>query len=164
MIKISKVTLNIGVGSSGEKLESAKELLQRLTDQKPVETLSKKRIPTWNIRRGLPIGVKVTLRGKKALEFLDKCFGSIDKKIKESSFDKEGNLSFGVREYIDLPGVKYNPKIGMFGFDVNVTFSKAGYRVKKRKMKKSSIPKRHKVTKEEAIKFLKEKFDVEVLG
>lgn len=163
-VRISKVTLNIGVGSSGETLENAKKLLQDLTGQKPVETLSKKRIPTWDLRKDLPIGVKVTLRGKKALDFLGKCLESIDKKVKESSFDKDGNLSFGVREYIDLPGVKYDPKVGMFGFDVNITFSKPGYRVRKRKIKKNAIPRRHKVKKEESVTLLKEKFGIEVLS
>ena len=163
-VKIEKITLNIGVGSSGEKLENAKKLLQKLTRQKPVATLSKKRIPTWDIRKDLPIGVKVTLRGKKAMDFLDKCLDSVDRKIKRKSFDNNGNCSFGVREYIDLPGFKYDPSIGMFGFDVCVTLIKPGYRIARRKRKARNIPKKQHVSKEESIEFVKNNLNIEVLG
>lgn len=162
-VKIEKITLNIGVGSSGENLENAKNLLQKLTGQKPVATLSRKRIPTWDIRKDLPIGVKVTIRGKKALDFLDKCLDSIERKIKKKSFDKNGNFSFGVREYIDLPGFKYDPSIGMFGFDVCVTLIKPGYRISKRKRKPRSIPNKQRVKKEESIDFAKKNLDIEVV-
>lgn len=163
-IKIEKVTLNIGVGSSGEKLEKAKLLLQRLTGQKPIETLSRKRIPTWDIRKKLPIGVKVTLRGRKALEFLDKCLDSVDRRIPKKSFDNSGNFSFGVREYIDLPGFKYDPSIGMFGFDVCVTLMKPGLRVMKRKRKERKPPTKQRVKKDESIDFAEKELKVEVIG
>ncbi len=162
MIKVEKVTINIGAGAAGERLEKAKKLLEKLTGQKPIETVSKKRIPNWGIRKGLPIGAKVTLRGKKAKEFLKKCLEAVDNKIKESNFDANGNFSFGIKEYIELPGEKYDPEIGMFGFDVCVTIGKQGYRVKRRKIKKSKYPKRHSVKKEEAIEFIKKEFGVEV--
>gem|GEM_PF-3564160 len=93
-IRIEKVVVNIGVGEPGERLEKAKTLLQRLTGAKVVETEAKKKIPKWGIRPGLKIGVKVTLRGKAAEEFLNKALDAVDRKIKESSFDEFGNFSF----------------------------------------------------------------------
>lgn len=162
MIKISKVTVNIGVGSSGEELEKAEKLLEKMCGQKPVRTLSTKRIPEWGIRKKQPIGVKVTLRGKKALEFLNKALDAKERKIKKTQFDENGNFAFGVAEYIELPGVKYDPSVGIFGFDVCVTLEKDGYRVKRRKRQKSKIASKHKLTKEEAIGWVKENLKVEV--
>lgn len=162
MIKVGKVTVNIGVGSSGEELEKAEKLLEKLCGQKPVRTISTKRIPEWGIRKKQPIGVKVTLRGKKALEFLNKALDAKERKIKSSQFDENGNFAFGVSEYIELPDVKYDPSIGIFGFDVCVTLEKNGYRIKRRKRQKSKIPKKHKLTKEEAIKWVKDNLKVEV--
>ena len=80
-IRIEKITLNIGVGQAGEKLEKAAKLLQNLADAKVVQTKSKKRIPGWGLRIGLPIGCKVTLRGKKAEEMLSRLLVAIDKRI-----------------------------------------------------------------------------------
>jgi len=154
--------VNIGVGSSGEELEKAEKLLEKLCGQKPVRTISTKRIPEWGIRKKQPIGVKVTLRGKKALEFLNKALDAKERKIKSSQFDENGNFAFGVSEYIELPDVKYDPSIGIFGFDVCVTLEKNGYRIKRRKRQKSKIPKKHKLTKEEAIKWVKDNLKVEV--
>ncbi len=164
MIKIEKVTLNIGVGVSGEKLEAAKTLLQRLSGQKPIETKAKDRIPTWNLRPGLPIGTKVTLRGKRAVEILNRCLDSVERKLKASSFDTSGNFAFGVREYIDIPGIKYDPKIGMFGLDVIVTLEKPGFRIKRRKIAPRSIPTRHRITKTESIDFVSKDLRVEILS
>lgn len=162
MIKVSKVTVNIGVGSSGEELEKAERLLEKLCDQKPVRTTSTKRIPEWGIRKRQPIGVKVTLRGKKAIEFLNKALDAKERKIKKSQFDEYGNFAFGVSEYIELPGIKYDPSIGIFGFDVCVTLEKNGYRIKRRKRQKAKIPNKHKLTKEEAIEWVKKNLKIEV--
>jgi large subunit ribosomal protein L5 len=161
-IRIEKVTLNIGVGSTGEKLEAAKTLLKMLTGQKPIETKARDRIPTWNVRPGLPIGTKVTLRGKKAQEVLKKCLESVDNQVKSKNFDKSGNFAFGIREYIEIPGVRYDPKIGMFGFDVMVTLERPGYRVKKRKRAPRKIPTVHRITKNDAMDYVTKNFKVEI--
>src|SRR3989338_3672773 len=113
-ILIEKVTVNIGVGSPGERLDYAKELLSKLTGKKPIETKAKKRNPVFKLRQGLPIGVKVTLRGKPATEFLEKALIANKNLLNMRNFDATGNFSFGVKEYIDFPGAKYDPKIGMF--------------------------------------------------
>jgi len=162
MISIEKVTVNIGVGTAGEKLEKAKKLLEKLTGQKPIETLGKKRIPTWDVKPGSPIGTKVTLRGKRAIDFLNLALDASDRKVKESDFDVMGNFSFGIHEYIDVPGFKYDPDIGILGFDVSATVQKWGYRVKKRKRKTAHIPKKHNVTKAESLEYFKKNFNVVV--
>ncbi len=161
-IRIEKVTLNIGVGESGDKLENAYNLLKRITNRKPVKTFAKKRVPNWNIRPGLPIGVKVTLRGKEAVEILKKLFKAVDDKIKRDQFDERGNLSFGVKEYVHIPGVRYDPKIGIYGMDVCVTLERPGYRIKRRRHLKRKVGKKHLITKEEAIKYFEDKFGVKV--
>ena len=167
-IRIEKVTLNIGVGEPGEKLEKAEEVIRRILslvgiEQKPVRTKAKVRVQRWGIRPGLPIGVKVTVRGKKAYELLDLLLNAVDRKISERSFDPFGNFSFGIKEYIDIPGMKYDPSIGIYGMDVTVTLERPGYRVKRRKRKKAKVGKKHLITKDEAIEFVKETFGVEVV-
>jgi large subunit ribosomal protein L5 len=162
-IIIEKVTLNIGVGQGGEQLENAKTLLKRLTGETPTETLAKVRNPVFHIKKGDPIGVKVTLRKEKAIEFLKKALKVKEFKLSEKNFDKFGNFAFGVEEYIHFPGAKYDPKIGIIGFDVCVSLKrKGGWRTKYKKINNSKIPKDHRITKEEGIEFAKKVLNVEV--
>jgi large subunit ribosomal protein L5 len=163
-IKVEKVTVNIGVGSAGESLENAKTLLERITGKKVVETKAKRRNPAFKLRPGLPIGVKVTLRGEDAINFLKRALAAKKNKLKASNFDEFGNFSFGIHEYIDLPGVKYDPSIGLYGFDVCVTLQRPGKRVALRRRKKSKIGKKHFIKKEEGINFVRETFGVTVEG
>ena len=162
-VKLAKVTINIGVGESGDRLQKAYQLLQELSNAKPVYTNAKKTIREFGIRKGQPIGVKVTLRGKKAEEFLKKALYAIGYRIKESSFDDYGNVSFGISEHVILPGARYDPEIGIFGMDIAITLERPGYRVARRRRKESKIPKRHRVTKEEAIDFLRRNFNVQIV-
>ena len=162
-LMIEKLTVNMGVGSPGEALDNAKELLKRLTNKKPIETKAKKRNPVFGLRKGLEIGVKVTLRGKEAGEFLEKALIANKKIINESNFDNIGNLSFGVKEYIDFPGIKYDPVIGMLGFDVCVTINRKGRRIKTRRIRKGKIGKKHIVTNEESRKFIAEEFKTKII-
>jgi len=161
-IRIEKVTVNMGVGEGGEKLAKAEKLLEEITGQKPVRTYAKVTNQTFGIRKGMPIGCKVTLRKAKAEEFLKKAFAAVDNKIKKESFDREGNLSFGIREHIDIPGMKYDPKVGIFGMDVCVTMERPGYRVKRRRIQKRKIPYSHRVTREESIAFFEKEFNIKV--
>jgi len=162
-VRVEKVTLNIGVGEGGEKLSKAETLLERLTGQKPARTMAKKTIREFGMRKGEPVGVKVTLRGKRAEEMLPKLLQAVDNRLSSSCFDGHGNFSFGIKEYIDLPGVRYDPEIGMFGMDVCVTLERPGYRVKRRKRQPRRIPSSHALTREEAIKFVTEKWGVTVV-
>ncbi len=161
-LRIEKVTINIGAGSAGEALERAKELVKRVTGKSPIETKARDRNPVFKLRKGLEIGTKVTLRGNSAIEFLKKAFVAKKNVISKNNFDKIGNLSFGIKEYIDFPGVKYDPALGMMGFDVCVTINRKGKRVRIRRIKTSKIGKKHIVTKEESQKFISEKFKVEI--
>ncbi len=162
-IRVEKVVVNIGMGKAGEPLENATAFLSQLTGRKAVQTKSKTRSPTWNLRKGLPIGTKVTLRGESALAFLKKAFEAVGGKLYKQSFDTRGNFAFGVKEYIDFPGVKYDPKIGMLGFDVCVSLVRPGYRVASRKIATSKIGKSHVIKPEEAHKFVEGSFGVKVL-
>ncbi|MEM0015569.1 MAG: 50S ribosomal protein L5, partial [Saccharolobus sp.] len=124
---------------------------------------AKKTIREFGIRKGQSIGVKVTLRGKKAEEFLKKVLDAIGYRIKETSFDDNGNVSFGISEHVILPGARYDPEIGIFGMDIAITLERPGYRVARRRRRASKIPKRHRVTKKEAIDFLRQNFNVQIV-
>jgi large subunit ribosomal protein L5 len=162
MISIEKVTVNVGVGEAGDKLDKAYALLEKLTGQKPIKTHAKTRNPTFKIRKGLPIGVKTTLRKKTAAEFLKRSLEAVEKRLNKKCFDQEGNFSFGVREYIDIPGAVYDSSIGMYGMDVCVTLYKTGYRVKNRKRTQAKIPQGNRITPKEAIEYITKKFSVVV--
>ncbi|HDJ95043.1 MAG TPA: 50S ribosomal protein L5, partial [Acidilobales archaeon] len=152
--RIAKVTVNIGVGGSGDRLQKAAKVLEMLTGQKPVPRKARRTIKEFGIHRGENIAVMVTLRGKRAIEFLNKAFDAVGRRIKASSFDKFGNFSFGIKEHISIPGVKYDPEIGIFGMDVCVTIERPGFRVMRRRRARSRVPLRHRVSKEEAIEFI----------
>ena len=162
-IRVEKITLNIGVGSAGDKLNKAVSLLQNITGAKPVQTITMKRIPSWGVRPKLPIGAKVTLRRNKAQEVLIRLFKAKDNKINITSFDAQGNFSFGISEYLDIPGVEYDPNIGVIGLEVAVTLERPGFRIKKRKLNQSKIGTKHLITKEDAQDFIKNNFKIEVV-
>lgn len=161
-VKISKVTVNIGVGQGGEELLKAEKLLTNITGQKPVRTYSKVTNPEFGIRKRQPIGCKVTLRKQKAVDTAKLILEGIDRKISASQFDGQGNVSFGIQEHIDIPGMRYDPDIGIFGMDVAITFEKPGYRIKRRKIQNRKIPTKHQITKEETMEFMKETFQVKI--
>jgi len=161
-IKIEKITLNIGAGKEQGVLEKGMKLLEYITGILPVKTITQKRIPTWGLRPGLPIGCKLTLRGKDKLEFVKRLLKAKNNQLRRTNFDKEGNISFGILEYIDVPGVKYNPDIGLTGFQVCFTLSRNGFRVKNRKIMNRVIPHKHRITQDEAIEFMKKDFGIVV--
>jgi large subunit ribosomal protein L5 len=161
-IRIDKVTLNCGTGSDPNKLNKALKLLEFITKRKAVRTYSKKRIPGFGIRVGLPIGCKVTLRGKEAVDVLKRILEGINFTIKQRQFN-QGSFSFGIKEYIQVPSITYQREIGIIGFEVTVTLKRAGYNLKKRKIKRANIPKRHYITKEETIEFAKNELNIKVV-
>ena len=162
-IKVEKVTLNMGTGQPGDKLDKAMKLLTTITNMKTVQTKTQKRIPTWGLRPNLAIGCKVTVRKKKGEEILKRLLKALDNKLNQNKFDNSGNVSFGIKEYIDIPGVPYNMEIGIIGLEAAVTLERPGYRIKKRKLKKSKIPTRHKITKKESMEFMNKIFNVEII-
>jgi large subunit ribosomal protein L5 len=161
-IKIEKVTLNVGCGGDAEKIERAKILLEMLSGKKTVVTLSKRR-STFGVSKGKPIGVMVVLRGKAAEDFLKRALYALENKLSSSHFSNEGGFSFGIKEYIDIQGVKYSHQIGMLGLDVCVSLKRAGFRIKYRKRQKRKIPAKQKINKEEAMNWLREKYGVDIV-
>lgn len=161
--KIEKVTINIGVGEAGERLEKAQTVLKSITGHKPVETLSKTTNKDWGIRERMPLGCKVTLRGKDADEFLRDALSTRENKMADYSFDDAGNLSFGIPDHTLFKSQKYDPNIGIFGMDICITMKKPGYRVKNRRIARRKIPQRHRVEKEETVKFFSETYKLEVI-
>ncbi|MDK2849620.1 MAG: large subunit ribosomal protein [Candidatus Woesearchaeota archaeon] len=162
-VRIEKVTLNIGAGRDVNRLEGGVKLLERITGRTPIKTRAKHRIPNWDIRPGLQIGVKVTVRGKEAEELLARLFEAVSNKISSRAFDDRGNFSFGIPEYIEIPGLKYDHSIGLFGLQVCVTLSRRGFRIAHRKIQRKSLNKKVWIGKEEAIDFIKSKFKVDVV-
>lgn len=160
---IEKITINVGVGEAGERLNKAETVLKGLTGRKSIQTLSRTTNKDWGLRKRMPIGCKVTLRGKDANEFLKEALSTRENKIADYSFDNQGNLSFGVPDHTLFKDQKYDPKIGIFGMDINITMKKPGYRIKKRRIEPKHIPNRHRVTKDQTIKFFQEQFNVEVI-
>jgi len=161
--KIEKVVVNINVGKSGEPLEKAAKVLKDLTGQNPCKRKAKQTIREFGIRKGEPIACIVTLRKQRAIEFLKKVLPVVDNKLSKNCFDKYGNFSFGVKEHIEIPGVKYEPEIGIFGMDVCVSLSRPGYRVKKRRREKAKIGSKHILTQEEAMLFIEDSLGVETV-
>ncbi len=160
-IKIEKLTLNIGCGDDKQKIEKSQKLLEMLTGRKSVITVSKRR-STFGVAKGKPIGVKITLRKKAAEDFFKILLQFKENKIKSSQIDNDGNVNIGVPEYIDLPGVKYRHDIGMLGFGSAATLERPGYKIKRRRIQKGIISKKHKINKEEVVNWLKENFGVSV--
>ena len=161
-VVIDKVTLNIGVGKAGQELENAKMLLERLSGAKAVPTHAKVRNPVFRIKKGDIIGTKTTLRGPSAAEFVKKALKVKGFALPFRSFDKEGNFSFGVPEYIEFPGAKYDSQIGMLGFDVCVTLRRRGFRVGRRRRAKARIGPRHRLSKEDGMEFARGALGVKV--
>ena len=162
-ISLNKVVLNMGVGKSGEPIEIGKKALEQITGKKPNVRNAKKSQRDWGVRKGEPIGIAVTIRGNDATKLLKKLLVAKDNQINERTIDNEGNLSFGIKEHIDIPEIKYDPKIGILGLEVAISLSRPGFNIKVRSRHKAKVGKNHRITKNEAIKFLTEEFGVEVV-
>ena len=162
-LRVEKVVVNIGVGEAGERLAKAEKVLEMVTKQKPVETLSKTVNRDLGIREGMPLGCKVTLRGDAAIDFVKQALSIREMRVPEYSFDQEGNMSFGISDYTDFEGMKYDPEIGIFGMDISVVLRRPGNRITQRALLKRRIPKSHRVDRDEAIQYMKDNFQVQVI-
>ncbi len=158
-MKMEKVVLS--VGGIGDVLEKGVKLLTLLSGRKPARIKSRKRIPSFNVRPGLEVGAVVTIR-KNPEEMLKKMLATIDNILNKKQIS-ENNFSFGIKEYIEIPGVEYQRDIGIMGFDVTVVFKRAGRRIRFKKIKRGKIPKRQRISKEEIIKFMEEKFQTKFM-
>lgn len=159
-IRVEKVTLNVSFKEVAD-VEKGKKLLQALTTRKIMTTKTHKR-STFGPAKGRVIGAMVSLRGKEALELLSRLLDARERRVKDTSFDKTGNFSFGIEECINIPGLKYDPEIGIIGMDVAVTLTRPGYRVARRKLQPAKVGASHKITKDDAMKFAAKELGVKI--
>jgi len=145
------------VGESGDRLTRAAKVLEELTDQKPVFSKARLTVRTFSIRRNEKIAAHVTVRGKKAEEILNKGLRVKEFELKAKNFSQTGNFGFGVDEHIDL-GLKYDPNIGIYGMDFYIVLDRPGSRVARRKRKRAAVGPKHRVSKDDAMKWFKAKF------
>jgi len=161
--RIEKVVVNLNIGKSGEPLERAVHVLDEISGQTPYKAKAKKSIRDWGVRQGEPIACVVTLRKEKGIAFLKKVLPVVDNKISKRSFDETGNFAFGLKEHIDIPGVKYDPEIGIFGMDVCVSVNRPGQRIKIRRKQTKHIGKKHLLTPEESMEYVRQVLGVEIV-
>ncbi len=162
-IKVEKLTLNFGAGADQKKLAKGVALIEMITGKTPVKTKAKKRIPAWGNRPGLPIGAKLTLRGDSAVVLIPRLIEAKDLILSSKCFDDNGNVSFGIHEYVDIPGAKYTPELGIIGLEVSITLARPGFRIKTRKVMKRKISNKHRITKIDSIDFMKKNFKVKMM-
>jgi len=163
-LRVTKVCVNIGVGEGGDRLVNAENVLEMVTGVKPQRTLGRIQNRDLKVRIGAPIGCKATMRNQDDIAtFLKNAFDCRENTIPAWNFDREGNLSFGVRDYTDFPGQKYDPDIGIFGMDINVVLERPGHRVSRRRRAKSKVGTGHRVTAEESRAWFVENFNINIL-
>ena len=163
-LRVTKVCVNIGVGEGGDRLLNAENVLEMVTGVKPQRTLGRIQNRDLKVRIGAPIGCKATMRNQDDIKtFLTNAFECRENIIPSWNFDREGNLSFGVRDYTDFPGQKYDPDIGIYGMDVNVVIERPGHRVSRRRRAKAKVGTGHRVTKQEAMAWVQENFEVSIM-
>jgi large subunit ribosomal protein L5 len=128
--KITKISVNMGVGEAvadKKAMDGALSDLTALTGQKPVVTKSRKAIAAFKLRQGVPVGARVTLRGARMYEFLDRLINVAMPRIRDfrgvsaRSFDGRGNYSFGVKEQIIFPEIAYDQVDAIRGMDITIT-------------------------------------------
>jgi large subunit ribosomal protein L5 len=162
-IRVGKVVVNIGLGKSGEAIERGKKVLEQVTGQKPAQTRAKKSVRDFGIHKGEPIGVVVTVRGRETSALIEKLLAAREKRLPASCFDERGSVSFGIKEHIEIPGIRYDPEVGILGMNVSVLLERAGFRVARRSRRKSRVGKAHLVGREDSIQYFNEKFGVTVI-
>jgi len=162
-ISLEKVVLNMGLGRSGDIIQTAKMALDHITGKKSNSREAKETQRDWGIRKGEPIGVSVTVRGEDAKELLKRLLEAKGNQVRGKSFDNFGNYSFGINEHIDIPGVKYDPKVGILGLGISVTLTRPGYGIRKRSKHKANVGKHHIIKAQEAKDYLIKEFGVTVV-
>ncbi len=162
-IFLEKIVLNMGLGKSGDVIETGKKCLEQITGKKPNAREAKGTLRDWGVRKGEPIGVAVTIRGQDAAILLKRLVEAKGDTLNGKVFDNFGNFSFGIKEHIDIAGVKYDPQIGILGLEVAVTLARPGYSIRKRSKHKARVGKHHIVTKDDAKNYMKTEFGVSIV-
>ncbi|QEK11179.1 50S ribosomal protein L5 [Crassaminicella thermophila] len=125
--KLEKVVVNMGLGDAKDNaklLEVAVEELATITGQKPIVTRAKKSVANFKVREGMPVGAKVTLRGEKMFEFVDRLFNISLPRVRDfrgvnpNSFDGRGNYALGVKEQLIFPEIEYDKVDKVRGMDI----------------------------------------------
>ena len=161
-IFLDKIVLNMGVGKSGDAIEIAKKALNQISGKKSCARGARETQRDWGIRKGEPIGAAVTIRGEDAKALLIRLLEAKGNTVNGKSFDNFGNYSFGINEHIDIPGVKYEPQIGILGLGISITLSRPGYSIRKRSKHKASVGKSHVITSQEAKDYLVKEYGVTI--
>jgi large subunit ribosomal protein L5 len=161
-LKIDKLVINCGCGTDNLKLDKSVKLLEKMTGKKAVRTKTQLRNATWGLRKGLPVGAKVTMRGDDAREMIKRLIEAKEFTLELRNFDSNGTVSFGISECIDIPGVEYDPQIGIIGLAATITLQRPGFRVKRRRYLKRSIPHDHAISQNEAYDFMHKEFAVKL--
>lgn len=130
--RLEKIVINVGIGEVSKEKDKVEEIitqLQKITGQKPVITKAKKAISGFKVRKGLEVGLKITLRDKKMYDFFDKLvnvtFPRIRdfKGVKTKNFDKNANLNLGIREIIIFPEIEFDDIKNSFGMNITIVTS-----------------------------------------
>ncbi len=159
---VAKVVVDMCTGG-GEPLKRAATILESLTGQTPVQSRARQTIRDFGIRKREAIAVRVTLRHERAIDFLKRALQAKENVLLIKNWDEDGNFAFGIKEHIDIPGVKYDPQLGIQGMNITVVLERPGFRVKRRRRRKAKVPWRHRLTREESMVFVRKEFGVEIL-
>ena len=147
--KIEKITLNIGLGNAkndSKALQAALDELMLITGQKPIITKAKKDVSNFKIRKGFPVGCKVTLRKNYMYEFLERlCAVALPRTrdfrgLSNKSFDGQGNYSFGIKEQVVFPEINYDKVDTIRGMDVIITTSAGNDEISYEMLKAMGLP------------------------
>ena len=159
-IKIEKIILSCS--GVKDELEKSFKLLQKISGKTPTKRKTTKRIPNFDIRPNMEVGCMVTLRGPESIKLLGRLLSAIENKLRLKQI-AENHFSFGIEEYIEIPGEKYDREIGMTGLKVTVVFARKGKRTGRKKIKRGIIPAKQNVNREEIIKFMEGNFKTKFL-
>ena len=147
--KIEKITLNIGLGNAkndSKALQAALDELMLITGQKPIVTKAKKDVSNFKIRKGFPVGCKVTLRKNYMYEFLERlCAVALPRTrdfrgLSNKSFDGQGNYSFGIKEQVVFPEINYDKVDTIRGMDVIITTSSGNDEISYEMLRAMGLP------------------------
>ena len=161
-ISLEKVVLNMGVGKSGDVINIARKALDQISGKKSSARNAKETQRDWGVRKGEPIGAAVTVRGDDAIGLLKRLLEAKGNTVNGKSFDNFGNFSFGIKEHIDIPDVKYDPQIGILGLGISITLTRPGYGIRTRSKHKARVGKTHIISSKEAKEYLTKEFGVTV--
>jgi large subunit ribosomal protein L5 len=163
-VRLEKLVVNIGIGDNEDTYANAKALLEKLTGRSAVATRAKRREPELKIRKGQVIGAMVTLRGDDAYALLKRALDANNNSIQETAI-ANNSVNFGISEYIYFSGVKYDPKIGMLGMNINAAFGRRGKRIELRRRKASRVGIGHRnIPTQELRSYIEQKFGTKVVG